>query len=82
MNKLSALANPTRIKILNCLGKSSKSVSELISVCGLSQSAVSQHLSILRQVGFVKSSKNGKLVIYSLSDKQVFDVSKLLFKYI
>jgi len=82
MNKISALTNPTRIKILSCLGKSPKSVSELISVCELSQSAVSQHLSILKETGFVKTNKQGRLVVYSLSDGQIAKISNLLVKYI
>lgn len=39
---------------------------ELISTCGLAQSAVSQHLLKLREAGLVKDDKQGKYVYYSL----------------
>ncbi len=74
----SALGNPIRSKLIVCLSKKSKNVSELISNCGLAQSAVSQHLSKLKQSGVVEAKKEGKEVYYSLRFKKAADIAKLL----
>ncbi len=63
---VTALANPVRLKLLCCLSKGRKNVQELIGNCGLSQSAVSQHLMKLRNAGLVRDEKEGKYVYYSL----------------
>ncbi len=64
---ISVLANDIRLQLITCLGRGSKNVSELISNCGLSQSAVSQHLRKLRRSGLVRSEKRGKEVYYHLA---------------
>lgn len=62
-----ALGNPVRLRLLCCLSKGKKNVRELIQNCGLAQSAVSQHLTKLKQAGLVSSQKNGKYMYYSLT---------------
>jgi len=62
-----AFSNPVRLKLLYCLAKGRRNVQELIGNCGLSQSAVSQHLGKLRTVGLVQAQKEGKHVYYSLT---------------
>lgn len=79
---LSALNNETRLQLILCLSKKPKSVSEMIAICGLSQSAVSQHLSKLRLTGLVTTEKRGKTVYYSLAHPQSADISLLLQKFI
>lgn len=50
----------------------------MISVCKLSQSAVSQHLKKLRESGLVVAHKDGKEVLYSLKYPIAADISALL----
>jgi len=64
---LKAMANEWRLMILCQLAEGEKSVSELQSLLGLSQSALSQHLAILRREKIVRSRKNAQSVIYSLT---------------
>ncbi len=78
---LSALNNETRLHLILCLSKKPKSVSEMIAVCGLSQSAVSQHLSKLRLTGLVTTEKRGKTVYYSLVHPQLAEISSTLQKF-
>ncbi len=78
---LSALNNETRLQLILCLSKKPKSVSEMIAICGLSQSAVSQHLSKLRLSGLVTTEKRGKTVYYSLSHPQLAEISSILQKF-
>lgn len=78
----SCLSNETRLKLLVCLSKGSKNVTELISNCNLSQSAVSQHLEKLRSCGLVATERQGKEIYYSLTYPQVADLSKKILSFI
>jgi DNA-binding transcriptional ArsR family regulator len=77
-NIYSCLGNKTRVQLLTCLSESPKNVTELISKCGLAQSAVSQHLAKLKKSGLVTFSKNGKEIKYEIKNEKVVQVSKLL----
>ncbi len=69
-----ALAHPIRIKILEVLRESEKSVSELQLLLGLDQSGVSQQLSVLRAKNIIVTRKNGTSVYYSVRDPLIFDL--------
>ena len=73
---INALANPTRLKILCCLAKGKKNVQELINNCSLAQSAVSQHLTKLKQAGLVNTQKDGKFVYYSLINTKAAKIAQ------
>jgi DNA-binding transcriptional ArsR family regulator len=74
----SAFGNQIRTKLILCLEKKSKNVTELIQTCGLSQSAVSQHLGKLKKSGIVETKKDGKQIWYALKYRNAADISKLL----
>jgi len=63
-----------------CLAEENKNVSELIKNCGLSQSAVSQHLKKLRDWGAIICHKNGRNKIYQLKDKEIGNISKKILE--
>jgi len=70
------LGDPTRIKILQILFESEMCVCDLASVMNMNQPAISQQLRTLKGANLVKYRKEGKNVIYSISDdhvKQIFD---------
>lgn len=77
----SIFANKTRLKLLVCLSQGEKNVTELIKNCGLSQSAVSQHLEKMRSTGIVSTRREGKEIIYSLIDPKAADISSELLKF-
>ncbi len=81
-DKALVFGSTARLKLLNCLNKESKTVNELIRVCGLSQSAVSQHLGKLKKMGLVESSKVGRKVYYSLTNKNLGALSGKILKYL
>lgn len=64
---LKAMANEWRLMILCQLSEGEKTVSELQDILGLSQSALSQHLAVLRRERIVRSRKEAQSVSYSLS---------------
>lgn len=64
---LKALANPYRLQVLCELHNGEKSVGELETVVGLSQSALSQHLARLRKDGVVSTRRQSQTIYYSLA---------------
>jgi len=65
------LSDPNRIKILFALSKEEICVCDLSALLGMSDSAVSHQLRLLRALRLVKSRKDGRVVYYSLSDSHV-----------
>ena len=65
-------ADTTRIKILYSLMEQELPVAAIAQSVGVSQSAVSHQLRILKQAHLVKFHKDGKQIIYALSDDHVY----------
>ena len=61
-----AVADPTRRALLDMLGESERSVTELLQAFSCSQPAISQHLRVLRQAGLVDVRQVGRLRLYRL----------------
>ncbi len=61
----------TRIKILFCLFEHEMCVNDIAELVGATQSAVSHQLRILKTARLVTGSRDGKQIIYSLSDDHV-----------
>lgn len=76
---LKAMANEWRLMILCHLAEGEKTVSELQGLLGLSQSALSQHLAILRREKIVRSRKHAQSVSYSLSGDEATRVMQTLY---
>ena len=76
----SAIGNEIRVKLLLCLSKKAKNVTEMINTCGLAQSAVSQHLAKLKSAKLVVTKKKGKEILYSLRSKKISSICLLLQK--
>ncbi len=64
-------SDSTRLKILCALGEKELNVTDLSSEVGVSLTAVSHQLSILRQSHLVKYRRDGKQIVYSLADEHV-----------
>lgn len=68
------LGDSTRIRIMDALFKSEFCVCDLAELLGLSQSATSHQLRILRNSNLVKYRRDGKMVYYSLHDHHVLEL--------
>ena len=73
----SALADANRVKICYSLVDSEMCVSDLAFAVGISESAASQHLRILRNMRWVRSRKDGRMVLYFLEDEHIKTLLKL-----
>ena len=67
----SALADPTRFRILDALSFEELCVCDLAVVCGISQSGVSHQLRLLRDRGLVAYRRDGNRAVYRLADDHV-----------
>jgi len=76
-----ALSNPDRVKILNVLKDGPTSVSTISETVKLSEKMTSYHLTLMRDLGIVKSEKKGREVIYSHTDlPAVLNLFKVAFE--
>ena len=77
-----ALANETRLAIIEELRSGDLSVSELVDRLGLEQSRVSHNLRCLAYCGFVSSRRDGKRVIYSLNRDTVLPLLDIAERHV
>jgi ArsR family transcriptional regulator len=66
-----ALADPTRVRLIAALEQAELCVGDLAATVGLSDSATSHHLRLLRTLGLVRGRREGRTVYYTLDDEHV-----------
>lgn len=77
-NIYKALADSTRIRIINILQNNALCVCDICSILNMTKSAVSHQLKYLKERKLIKCTRKGKEIWYSLSDchvEQVFEIS-------
>ncbi len=77
-----AFADPTRVHILFCLADREECVGKIAEVLGLSQSAVSHQLRILKQLHLIKYRREGKNLWYSLADDHVRTILRMGLEHV
>ncbi|NKG22510.1 ArsR/SmtB family transcription factor [Paeniglutamicibacter terrestris] len=73
-----ALADPTRIRLLNLLGESASSASRLSVPLGISRQAVAKHLRILLEAGLVKRNRTGRETVFETVVEGLAPVSQFI----
>lgn len=73
-----AFAHPTRLHLLDLLGKGERGVGELQDALGITKANMSQHLAILKSAGVVVTRRNGKQVYASLAIPEVKQACHLI----
>jgi len=69
-----ALSNPNRLLIVDALSSGERCVAELTELVGLDMSTVSNHLAVLRNVGFLADDRRGTQVFYTLTTPCVMNI--------
>ena len=64
----------TRLKILNVLLSEEMCVYDIAAMLGMSQSAISHQLRVLKQMGLVKNRREGKTIFYSPADSHIVTI--------
>ena len=75
---LCCFSSESKIQILYCLSSGPKTVTQIIENCGVSQSAISQHLKKLKDLEIIDCDKQGKNQIYYLKQKDIAKIIKLI----
>jgi DNA-binding transcriptional ArsR family regulator len=75
---LKGLANESRLMIMCVLSEGEISVGQLNQRIKLSQSALSQHLAVLREQGLVQTRRESQTIFYSLADTAAMSIIELL----
>ena len=78
VNLLKGLANESRLIIMCVLSEGEVSVGELNQRIKLSQSALSQHLAVLREQGLVQTRRESQTIYYRLADTAAMTIIELL----
>ena len=73
-DRFRALAEPTRIKLLDRLREGEATVLELTALVGTTQQNVSKHLNLLQQAGIVARRKQGNYAHYRIVDQTVYSL--------
>jgi len=76
------LGDPTRLKICMLLSGNALPVSSIAATLGLSDSAASHSLRILRNLRLVKFRREGKMIYYSLDDEHVEDMIRVGYDHV
>lgn len=76
----SALADPNRQKILQCLKKSELPVSEIAKHLNISLATLSHHLDILRRADLVSSRREGRQIFYQINLSVAEEIMESLAK--
>lgn len=75
---LKALSNPQRLRVMCLLIDGERTVGEINSEIELSQSALSQHLAVLREGGWVQTRRESQNVYYSVAEGPVHKIIETL----
>ena len=71
-----ALGDPTRVRLLDALSHGELCVCDLANLLGLSESATSHQLRLLRTLRLVRPRRAGRMVFYALDDRHIVTLFK------
>jgi DNA-binding transcriptional ArsR family regulator len=75
-NIFRVLGDPTRVRILDALSGGELCVCDIASLVGISESAVSHQLRLLRSMRLVRPRRAGRLVYYAVDDQHILELLK------
>jgi DNA-binding transcriptional ArsR family regulator len=68
------LGDPTRVRLIGALAGGELCVCDLATLIGLSESAVSHQLRLLRSLRLVRARRSGRMVLYALADQHILEL--------
>lgn len=68
------LGDPTRVQLIGALAGGELCVCDLATLIGLSESAVSHQLRLLRSLRLVRARRSGRMVLYALADRHILEL--------
>ena len=76
------LGDPTRVRILDVLSRDELNVGDIAGRLGVTESAVSHQLRLLRNTRIVRSRREGRMIFYALDDKHVLALFRQGLKHV
>ncbi len=70
------LAEPARLRILHCVCRQERTVSQIVAETGLTQSNASRHLNLMFRMGALRRRREGAQVYYGVADSTLTDVCR------
>lgn len=77
-----ALGDPTRVRILDALSQGELCVCDLATLLGLTESAVSHQLRLLRAIRLVRARRDGRMVFYALDDRHIVTIFRQSLRHV
>lgn len=71
---LKALAQPTRLKILECLREGERCICEIVPAINGEQSNISRHISVMQKSHLISTRKDGVKVMVKVRDPEIFQI--------
>ena len=81
MSTFAALADPTRMRIVEALADRALSVNEVVAMFTVSQPTISRHLRVLRDAGLVSVEPRGSSRLYRLEPGPLREIDRWLDRY-
>src|ERR687890_665310 len=76
------LGDPTRVRILDALSRDELCVGDLAARLGVTESAVSHQLRLLRNTRVVRARRDGRMIFYTLDDRHVLTLFRQGLKHV
>src|SRR5688572_33421181 len=76
------LGDPTRVRILDVLSRGERCVGDLAAQLGVTESAVSHQLRLLRGARIVRARRDGRMIFYSLDDTHVLTLFEQALRHV
>jgi ArsR family transcriptional regulator len=76
---LKALAHPTRLRLMDIIREHGPCVKAMEEELGVAQPNISQHLSVLRNLGIVEAKRDGNLVCYRIKNPYILKLLSVVF---
>jgi ArsR family transcriptional regulator len=76
------LGDPTRVRIVDALAGGQLCVCDIATLVGMSESAVSHQLRVLRSMRLVRARRAGRLVYYTLDDYHIIELLRLAVTHV
>lgn len=76
------LADPTRLKIVLALAREELCVCDIAALLGISESAISHQIRLLKSLRLVKYRRDGKMAYYSLDDEHIEDLIRVANRHV
>jgi len=76
------LGDPTRVRMLDALAEGELCVCDIASLVGISESAASHQLRLLRGMRLVRARRSGRQVFYALDDQHIVELLRLAVTHV